>query len=69
MLRWLTVIAGEVMYLNAAGQPVIVLNSIKSTFDLLERRANNYSDRPRLIMAQDILSNGLLFSLMNPGER
>jgi hypothetical protein len=69
MLRWLTVIAGEVMHLNAAGQPTIVLNSIKSTFDLLERRANNYSDRPRLIMAQEILSNGLMFSLMNHGER
>ena len=69
MLRWLTVIAGEVMYLDAAGQPTIVLNSIKSTFDLLERRANNYSDRPRLIMAQEILSNGLMFSLMNHGER
>ena len=69
MLRWLTVIAGEVMYLNAAGQPAIVLNSIKSAFDLLERRADNYSDRPRLIMAQDILSNGRLFSLMNQGER
>jgi len=69
MLRWFTVIAGEVMYLNAAGQPTIVLNSIKSTFDLLERRANNYSDRPRLIMAQEILSSGLMFSLMNHGER
>jgi hypothetical protein len=69
MLRWLTVIAGEVMYLDAAGQPTIVLNSIKSTFDLLERRANNYSDRPRLVMAQEILSNGLMFSLMNHGER
>ena len=57
------------MYLNAAGQPTIVLNSIKSTFDLLERRANNYSDRPRLVMAQEILSNGLMFSLMNHGER
>jgi hypothetical protein len=69
MLRWLTVIAGDVMCLNVAGQPAIVLNSIKSAFDLLERRADNYSDRPRLIMAQDILSNGRLFSLMNQGER
>lgn len=57
------------MYLNAAGQPTIMLNSIKSAFDLLEHRASNYSDRPRAIMAQDILSNGLLFSLMNYGER
>jgi hypothetical protein len=57
------------MYLDAAGQPTIVLNSVKSNFDLLERRASNYSDRPRAIMAQEILSNGLLFSLMNYGER
>jgi hypothetical protein len=57
------------MYLDAAGQPTIVLNSLKSAFDLLEHRAINYSDRPRLIMAQEILSNGLLFALMNYGER
>jgi hypothetical protein len=57
------------MYLNAAGQPTIVLNSLRSAFDLLEHRASNYSDRPRLIMAQEIISNGLLFSLMNYGER
>jgi hypothetical protein len=62
-------LAGEIMYLDAAGQPTIVLNSLKSAFDLLEHRAINYSDRPRLIMAQEILSNGLLFALMNYGER
>ncbi|KAI9450255.1 cytochrome P450 [Russula earlei] len=60
---------GEVMYLDAAGQPTIVFNSLKSAFDLLERRASNYSDRPRLVMAQEILSNGLVFALMNYGER
>jgi hypothetical protein len=57
------------MYLDAAGQPTIVFNSVKSAFDLLERRAGNYSDRPRLIMAQEILNNGLLASLLNHGER
>ena len=63
-------IPGEIVYLGAAGQPAIVLNSVKSNFDLLERRASNYSDRSRdNIMAQEILSNGLLFSLMNYGER
>ena len=65
----LTEIAGEVMYLDGAGQPIVVLNSLKSAFELLERRSTNYSDRPRLIMAQEILSNGLMFSLMNHGER
>jgi len=60
---------GDIMYLNAAGQPTVVLNSLKASFDLLERRANNYSDRPRFIMAQEILGNGLLFTLMRYGER
>jgi len=62
-------IPGEIVYLGAAGQPAIVLISVESNFDLLERRASNYSDRSRAIMAQEILSNGLLFSLMNYGER
>ena len=69
MLRWAHKVAGEIMYLDAAGQPTIVLNSLKSAFDLLEHRASNYSDRPRLIMAQEIMSNGLMFFLMNHGER
>jgi hypothetical protein len=57
------------MYLDGAGQPVIVCNSLKSAFELLERRSSNYSDRPRLVMAQEILSGGLLFVLMNHDDR
>jgi ribosome-associated translation inhibitor RaiA len=53
------------MYLDAAGKHVIVFNSFNSAFDILERRANNYSDRPRFVMAQDILSKGLLLAFMN----
>jgi hypothetical protein len=62
-------ITGEVMYLNAAGQPTIVLNSLKASFELLERRAINYSDRPRYIMAHEIMSQGLLFASMRVGDR
>ena len=57
------------MYLDAAGQPVVVLNSLKSASNLLDRCASNYSDRPRLIMAQEILSNGILFVFLNYGDR
>lgn len=56
---------GEVMYLDAAGSPTIVLNSLKPAVELLERRSNNYSDRPRLIMAHEILSKGLIMAFMN----
>ncbi|KAH9960180.1 cytochrome P450 [Russula dissimulans] len=60
---------GEIMYLDAAGQPTVVLNSLKSAFNLLDRRASNYSDRPRFIMAQEILNNGLVFVFLNYGDR
>ena len=64
-----TEIAGEIMYLDGAGQPVVVCNSLKSAFELLERRSSNYSDRPRFIMAQEIINGGLLFSLMSHEDR
>jgi hypothetical protein len=64
-----TDIAGDIMYLDGAGQPVVVCNSLKSAFEIFERRSANYSDRPRFVMAQEILSGGLLLSLMNNDDR
>lgn len=57
------------MYLDGAGQPIVVCNSLRTAFELLERRSANYSDRPRFIMGQEILNGGLLFSLMNQDDR
>ena len=57
------------MYLDGAGQPIVVCNSLKSAFELLERRSSNYSDRPRFIMAQEILSNGLQLAVMKFNDR
>jgi hypothetical protein len=56
------------MYLDGAGQPVVVCNTLKSAFELLERRSANYSDRPRSVMAQ-IISGGLLFVMMKYDDR
>jgi hypothetical protein len=56
------------MYLNALGQPIIVLHSLKAAFELLDRRANIYSDRPRFIVAQDILCGGLFTAFMSYGD-
>lgn len=39
---------------------MIVLNTHKAAADLLDRRANIYSDRPRNIVASEILTGGLL---------
>ncbi len=56
------------VYLNALGQPVLVINSLKQAAELLDRRANIYSDRPRLIMANEILSGGLFNALLPYGD-
>lgn len=51
---------GDIVYLNAAGQSMVILNSQKVAADLLDRRAGIYSDRPRNIVASDIMTGGLL---------
>ena len=60
-LAGFTDIAGEIIYLDGAEQPVSACNSLKSAFELLDRRSANYSDRPRYIIGQEILSGGLQF--------
>ncbi|KAI0753237.1 hypothetical protein C8Q80DRAFT_1335218, partial [Daedaleopsis nitida] len=43
---------GEIVYLDAFGQPMVVLGTLQAAIDLLEKRSANYSDR--------------LFSVMGP---
>ena len=56
------------MYLSALGQPILVINSLKTAFELLDRRASIYSGRPRFIVAQDILCGGLFTAFMQLGD-
>ncbi|KAF8876756.1 cytochrome P450 [Infundibulicybe gibba] len=46
---------GEIIHLNIFGRPLIILNSMKATTELLDKRSANYSDRPRLIMADELV--------------
>jgi hypothetical protein len=59
--------SGDVFYLNAAGQPIVVLNTQKVAADLLDRRAGIYSDRPRNIVAAEILCGGMAMVFQNYG--
>lgn len=58
---------GDVVYLSALGKSIVVLNSQKAAADLLGRRARNYSDRPRFIVAAEILTGGMEVSLVQYG--
>jgi hypothetical protein len=46
---------GDVNYAHALGQSFIILNSLKDVNELLEKRAENYSDRPSLVMAGELM--------------
>ncbi|KAI0048181.1 cytochrome P450 [Auriscalpium vulgare] len=55
---------GDVVYVNAAGTPMIVLNTQKAGGDLLDRRAAIYSDRAKNIVA-GVLTKNLILLLQN----
>ncbi|KAJ3558862.1 hypothetical protein NM688_g675 [Phlebia brevispora] len=59
---------GSIFSLNVFGQPVIVLNDFTTTVDLLDRRSNIYSSRPRFIMANEIMAEGLSLALAPYGD-
>jgi hypothetical protein len=50
---------GPVMHLSMAGQPLIVLSSHQAAHDLLNRRSAKYSDRPRMVMAGELVTRGM----------
>jgi len=45
-------IDSDIIYINLLGQPIIVLNSVKSAVDLLDKKGAAYSDRPPFILLE-----------------
>lgn len=52
---------GDLVYINILGKSMLILNSQKSCVDLLDKRSAKYSDRPRLVMLNELM--GMDFSL------
>ncbi|KAH9015461.1 cytochrome P450 [Lactarius pseudohatsudake] len=59
---------GEVMYVSALGQGVLIINSARVAIDLLEKRSDIYSDRPHYISASEFSTQDLVFSLTAYGD-
>jgi cytochrome P450 len=59
---------GEMMYINALGNGVLILNSQRVAVDLLEKRANIYSDRPHYISCGEFLTQNLTLSFALFGD-
>ncbi|KAH8979058.1 cytochrome P450 [Lactarius hatsudake] len=59
---------GELMYLSVFGKGVLVVNSQRVAVDLLEKRSNIYSDRPRFISLNEFLTENLTFVFTGYGD-
>ncbi|KAF8708193.1 cytochrome p450, partial [Rhizoctonia solani] len=60
---------GDVVYARVLGQDIVLLNSREAALELLERRSSKYSDRPRLVMASELVGWGDCLAIMRYGER
>lgn len=46
---------GPIVYMNVIGKPYIIINSYEIARELLEKRGQKYSDRPRFVMAGELV--------------
>ncbi|KAF5346774.1 hypothetical protein D9756_010418 [Leucocoprinus leucothites] len=58
----------KIIYLEAFGQSMVVLNDVQMARDLLEKRSALYSSRPHLNMLMDVMDINYMFSVMPYGE-
>ena len=47
-------ITGDVIYFKLFRTPTVVLNSLESARDLLDKRSVKYSDRPRMVLLAEL---------------
>ncbi|TDL26036.1 cytochrome P450 [Rickenella mellea] len=72
--EWLTYLQwsktyGDVLHLSIFGRSLVILNSWKTVNDLLDKRSAIYSDRPRLVMAGELLGYDQSIPLGHYNER
>ncbi|TFY71482.1 hypothetical protein EVG20_g1513 [Dentipellis fragilis] len=60
-------IYGDIIYVRTFGNPIIILNSSKAVYDLLDKRSSIYSSRPVRTMVQELMGWSWMFSSMPYG--
>jgi hypothetical protein len=48
---------GDMVYFKVFGHGFLILGSLERVYDIFERRSSNYSDRPRLVMLNELSVN------------
>ncbi|KAI0659485.1 cytochrome P450 [Cubamyces menziesii] len=66
--KWSRELHSDIIYLNLAGTPVIVVNSAQAAHDLFEKRSALYSDRTRMPMLNELVGCDWHFVFMGYGD-
>ncbi|KAF9451158.1 cytochrome P450 [Macrolepiota fuliginosa MF-IS2] len=61
-------LGSKIMYLEAFGRSIVIINDAQIAKELLERRSALYSSRPRVTMLHDVVGATDHFSMMPYGE-
>ncbi|KAJ7607902.1 cytochrome P450 [Roridomyces roridus] len=67
-MKWSRLYESDIIHLNAAGQSMVILSSMESAVELLEKRSSIYSNRPRLTMANELMGWDFHLAFMSYGE-
>ncbi|KAF5005058.1 hypothetical protein FDECE_8474 [Fusarium decemcellulare] len=60
---------GPIMHLSMGGQPLIILSTHEAAHGLLSRRSGQYSHRPRMVMAGELVTKNMHMLLRPYDER
>ncbi|KAF7761212.1 hypothetical protein Agabi119p4_10621 [Agaricus bisporus var. burnettii] len=60
-------IYGDMVYFKVFGQGFLILGSHERIYDIFERRSSNYSDRPRLVMLNEMMGWDYVFAFQRYG--
>ncbi|KAI0325277.1 cytochrome P450 [Cubamyces sp. BRFM 1775] len=66
--KWSRELHSDIIYLNLAGTPVIVVNSAQAAHALFEKRSALYSDRTRMPMLNELVGCDWHFVFMGYGD-
>ncbi|KAF5346775.1 hypothetical protein D9756_010419 [Leucocoprinus leucothites] len=61
-------LGSKILYFEAFGQPIVVLNSVQAGKDLLDKRSSTYSNRPHMTMFLEIMKIDYFFSFLPYGD-
>jgi len=67
--KWSKELDTDILYLNIAGQSIVVLDTVEAATELLEKRSSIYSGRARLPMINELMGWEFNVAFMPYGER